>query len=62
MTIFTQAQSILSNIDSNIQRAMTALEIGDMDTLKTLAFETASMEVEFEVMTRPLTIDWMRMN
>ncbi len=62
MTIFTQAQSILSNIDSNIQRAMIALEIGDMDTLKTLAFETASMEVEFEVMTRPLTIDWVRMN
>jgi len=62
MTIFTQSQSILSNIDSNIQRAMIALEIGDMDTLKTLAFETASMEIEFEVMTRPLNVDWMCMN
>ena len=62
MTIFTQSQSILSNIDSNIQRAMISLEIGDMDTLKTLAFETASMEIEFEVMTRPLNVDWMCMN
>lgn len=62
MDIFSQSRQLLSNIDANTQKAMVALERGDVETLKTLAFETASMEIEFEVMTRPLTIDWVRMN
>jgi len=62
MDIFSQSQQLLSNIDSNVSKALTALESGDVATLQSLAFETASMEVEFEVMTRPLNVDWVCMN
>lgn len=62
MNSFTQSRMILSNIKDNTKLAFEAIDRGDVQGLRSLAFETASMEIEFEVMTRPLSVDWLRMN
>ena len=62
MTLSAQAHTLVAAIGNNFESAMTAFHEGDTEALKALAFDTASMEIELEVLTRPLTVDWMQMN